>query len=89
MARKIVSCPKCGKIFKLPLVDQKFTGLGFNPPYLGVVECPECHNRTGRRKYKLVVQNSEPSISAPVSKSVEPVEPDITSEIEESKYEDE
>lgn len=46
-----LKCPDCGEVFKAPTMDQKSSGLGFNPPGLGKVQCPKCGQRRGRRDY--------------------------------------
>jgi ssDNA-binding Zn-finger/Zn-ribbon topoisomerase 1 len=86
---KIVVCPNCGKVFKLPLMDMKMIGFGFSPPYLGVVECPDCKNKLGRRKYKLAPEGAEPQDGRMSDKDVTQPAPDPSVGIEESKYEDE
>ena len=86
---KTVICPTCGKVFHLPVMDLKMMGFGFTFPYMGMVECPQCHNKAGRRKYKLS-ENPEQAITGTDSsgKLVE-AEDDVSTKVEESKFEDE
>jgi predicted RNA-binding Zn-ribbon protein involved in translation (DUF1610 family) len=51
---KWLKCPDCGEVFKAPMVDQRFTGVGVNPPYLGRVKCPKCGQMRSRRDYQSV-----------------------------------
>jgi len=51
---KWLKCPDCGEVFKAPMVDQRYTGVGFNPPYLGRVKCPKCGQMRSRRDYQSV-----------------------------------
>ncbi len=86
---KYIKCPNCGQVFKRPLMDRKFTGLGFNPPGLGVLRCPNCMEEK-RRKYFEVVPEGEAQVVQQQVEGNHKVE--ATSEkdlIEDSKYEDE
>ena len=51
---KWLKCPDCGQVFKAPMVDQRRTGIGVNPPYLGRVKCPKCGQMRSRRDYQSV-----------------------------------
>jgi predicted RNA-binding Zn-ribbon protein involved in translation (DUF1610 family) len=51
---KWLKCPDCGEVFKAPMVDQRFSGVGLNPPYLGRVKCPKCGQMRSRRSYPIV-----------------------------------
>jgi predicted RNA-binding Zn-ribbon protein involved in translation (DUF1610 family) len=51
---KWLKCPDCGNIFRAPMVDQRRTGIGVNPPYLGRVKCPKCGQMRSRRDYQSV-----------------------------------
>jgi len=51
---KWLKCPQCGEVFKAPMVDQRRTGIGVNPPYLGRVKCPKCGQMRSRRDYQSV-----------------------------------
>lgn len=86
---KYIKCPNCGHVFKRPLMDRKFSGLGFNPPGLGVLRCPNCQEEK-RRKYFEVVPEGEAEATqvqaAPNHKVEASSEKDL---IEDSRYEDE
>lgn len=45
-------CPKCGEIFKAPLMEKKRTGLGFTLPGLGRVSCPKRSYEGLHREFK-------------------------------------
>jgi predicted RNA-binding Zn-ribbon protein involved in translation (DUF1610 family) len=51
---KWLKCPDCGQVFKAPMYDQRMTGIGVNPPYLGKVKCPKCGQLRSRRDYQSV-----------------------------------
>ena len=48
---KMLKCPKCGYVFKAPLLDRKITGLGWTLPHLGVISCPKCKYTAPRKEF--------------------------------------
>lgn len=87
---KYLECPNCGFVFKAPVMDMKFSHLGWTVPGLGLVRCPECKEEKRRKFYK---QASESDLSKnPSPDAVEPAKAKPQSEtdlLEDSKYEDE
>lgn len=86
---KFLVCPNCGKIFKSPVMDLKFIGLGWTVPGLGVVKCPECGEKKSRKHYKVAAEGDIENLApaAGVQKAAAPqAETDL---IEDSKFEDE
>ena len=87
---KFLECPNCGFVFKAPIMDMKFSHLGWTIPGTGVVRCPQCREEKRRKHYKKA-QESQLANNA-TAKAHEDVaskpaaEPDL---IEDSKYEDE
>ena len=57
---KWLKCPDCGEVFKAPALDQKSSGLGFNPPGLGKVQCPKCGQTRARRDYQKASPPDQP-----------------------------
>ena len=57
---KKLKCPDCGTVFSAPLMDNKFTGLGWTLPYLGRVKCHKCGESRSRRDYQKVSVPSQP-----------------------------
>lgn len=51
---KQLKCPKCGQVFKSPMMDDKTLGAGWTLPYLGTVRCPHCGAELSRREYDKV-----------------------------------
>ena len=49
---KWLKCPDCGEVFKAPMMDQRYTGIGLSPPGLGRVKCPKCGQMRSRRDYQ-------------------------------------
>lgn len=39
---KMVKCPDCGTVFKRPLMDIKYSHLGWTLKGTGVLDCPSC-----------------------------------------------
>jgi uncharacterized C2H2 Zn-finger protein len=54
---KQLKCPKCGQVFKAPLMDDKFV-VGVTLPYLGQVKCPHCGTSRSRGEYQKVKKAS-------------------------------
>jgi hypothetical protein len=48
-----LKCPKCGQVFKAPLMDDKFV-VGITLPYMGQVKCPHCGTARLRVEYEKV-----------------------------------
>ena len=70
-------------------MDRKFTGLGFNPPGLGVLRCPNCQEEK-RRKYFEVVPEGETQVVQQQAESNHTVKASSEKDlIEDSRYEDE
>jgi len=43
MKAKMLKCPKCGYVFKAPLMDRKKNPVyGWTLPGWGVIKCPKC-----------------------------------------------
>jgi len=55
-----LKCPDCGTVFSAPLMDNKFSGLGWTLPYTGRVKCPNCGESRSRRDYQKVRASSQP-----------------------------
>jgi hypothetical protein len=53
---KRLKCPKCGRTFKAPLMDEKHLGFGYTFPYMGCVTCPQCKTTQSRRDYDKVIK---------------------------------
>jgi uncharacterized C2H2 Zn-finger protein len=53
---KQLKCPKCGQVFKSPMMDDKMLGGGWTLPYLGTVKCPHCGVELSRREYGKVAK---------------------------------
>jgi uncharacterized C2H2 Zn-finger protein len=53
---KYLKCPDCSYVFKAPLTDMKRIGIGFSPPGLGVVECPNCKQAKPRKFYIVALE---------------------------------
>jgi predicted RNA-binding Zn-ribbon protein involved in translation (DUF1610 family) len=51
---KKLKCPNCGTVFPAPLMDNKFSGLGWTFPYMGRIKCPKCGESRSRRDYQKV-----------------------------------
>lgn len=51
---KQLKCPDCEYIFNAPNLEEKWTGLGWTLPYMGVIRCPECGKKRSRRDYNKV-----------------------------------
>lgn len=51
---KQLKCPKCGQVFKSPMMDDKMLGAGWTLPYLGTVKCRNCGVELSRREYSKV-----------------------------------
>ena len=51
--KKMLKCPKCGFVFKAPLMDKKIFGYGWTFPYLGVIECPNYHYTAPRKDFEI------------------------------------
>ncbi len=87
---KYLSCPNCGFVFKAPLMDMKFSHLGWTIPGTGVVRCPQCKEEKMRRHYKKAQESDlskNSATNADETTETKPAsEPDL---IEDSKYEDE
>lgn len=49
---KRLKCPDCGTVFNPPAMDNKRSGLGWTPPYMGIVKCPQCGESRPRRDYQ-------------------------------------
>lgn len=47
---KQLKCPKCGQVFKSPLMDDKLIA-GWTLPYMGTVKCPRCGAELSRQEY--------------------------------------
>lgn len=85
---KFIKCPECGHVFKRPVVDRKFTGLGFSPPGMGVLRCPECKFEKRRKYFPIVGEGDTPPPSTP--EAPKPIkQTSQADDIEESKFEDE
>lgn len=88
---KFIKCPDCGYVFKRPLVDQKKrVTIGFSPPGLGVLICPNCKVEKRRKYFEVVPESEAGSVVQQQVASNHKVE--VTSEkdlIEDSRYEDE
>ena len=54
---KRLKCPKCGQVFKAPMMDDKFV-VGVTLPYLGQVKCPHCGTARSRVEYEKVKKSS-------------------------------
>jgi predicted RNA-binding Zn-ribbon protein involved in translation (DUF1610 family) len=48
---KRLKCPDCGEEFSAPVMDQRYGGVGWSPPYMGRVKCPKCGQVRARRDY--------------------------------------
>lgn len=86
---KYLECPDCGFVFKAPLMDIKFTHLGYNLPGLGLVKCPECKVEKRRKHYKQATEADlakNTTLSKSGGKKSEPVSEKEM--LEQSKYED-
>jgi uncharacterized C2H2 Zn-finger protein len=62
---KQLKCPKCGQVFKSPLMDDKMLGAGWTFPYLGTVKCPRCGVELSRREYSKVTKAAVAADSKP------------------------
>lgn len=62
---KQLKCPKCGQVFKSPMMDDKMLGGGWTLPYLGSVKCPHCGAELSRREYGKVAKNNLAAESKP------------------------
>lgn len=82
---KYFKCPKCNNGFKAPAVDQKFTGLGYTIPGLGVIVCPECHYRDRRKRF---IQITEGEVTQEKPVPSPEVKPEVET-LEDSKFESE
>lgn len=70
-------------------MDRKYTGLGFNPPGLGVLRCPNCKEEK-RRKYFEVVPEGEAGVIQQQAEANHKVEATPEKDlIEDSRFEDE
>jgi predicted RNA-binding Zn-ribbon protein involved in translation (DUF1610 family) len=56
-----LKCPDCGTVFAAPSVDLKRSGLGWTPPYMGVVKCPKCGESRSRRDYQKAPSQPQPA----------------------------
>jgi uncharacterized C2H2 Zn-finger protein len=87
---KFLECPNCGFVFKAPVMDLKFTHLGWTIPGAGVVRCPQCKEEKRRKHYKLAQETDLSKNPASDSGVTAKAKPATESElVEESKYEDE
>lgn len=50
---KMIVCPDCGEEFKRPLMDLKYSGLGWTIPGLGLIKCPHCGEEHRRSDFAL------------------------------------
>jgi hypothetical protein len=48
---KRLKCPDCDEEFSAPLMDTRYAGIGWSPPYMGRVKCPKCGQMRSRRDY--------------------------------------
>ena len=62
---KQLKCPKCGQVFKSPMMDDKMLGGGWTIPYLGTVKCPHCGVELSRREYSKVANDDVAAESKP------------------------
>jgi uncharacterized C2H2 Zn-finger protein len=62
---KQLQCPKCGQVFKSPMMDDKMLGVGWTMPYLGTVKCPHCDVEISRREYSKVAKAAVAADSKP------------------------
>lgn len=87
---KYLECPNCGFVFKAPIMDIKFTHLGWTIPGTGLVKCPNCKEEKRRKFYKKATE-SDLTRNSTAQDSADPVKATSKSEtdmIEDSKYED-
>ena len=56
---KQLKCPDCEYIFNAPIMEEKWSGLGWTFPYMGVIKCHKCGNKRSRRDYSKVEAESE------------------------------
>jgi uncharacterized C2H2 Zn-finger protein len=62
---KQLQCPRCGQVFKSPLMDDKMLGAGWTLPYLGTVKCPHCGVELSRREYSKIAKTAAAADSKP------------------------
>lgn len=65
---KRLKCPKCGQVFKAPLMDDKFA-VGITLPYLGQVKCPHCGTARLRVEYGKVKKTDTAAQPKPIENS--------------------
>jgi uncharacterized C2H2 Zn-finger protein len=65
---KRLKCPKCGQVFKAPLMDDKFV-VGVTFPYMGQVKCPHCGTARLRVEYEKVKKTKNTTEPKPIETS--------------------
>jgi ssDNA-binding Zn-finger/Zn-ribbon topoisomerase 1 len=53
---KQLRCPDCEHVFNAPIMEEKWSGLGWTLPYMGIIRCTKCGNKRSRRDYNKVEQ---------------------------------
>ena len=86
MSWRDISCPKCGEVFKNPIITQKrFTG-GFSLYPLGTLSCPKCGYNASSIRFRHPKPGEQPRVTPPIEAKPEPSESEST-KLDESRFE--